>query len=79
MELVIACIVFLILLVVAVIVTWKLAISNRIKNYEAKVGSAEEKAREIKDAAIKEANTLKKEAKLEAQESALKTKNEVDK
>ncbi len=78
MELVIACIVFLILLVVAVIVTWKLAISNRIKNYEAKVGSAEEKAREIKDAAIKEANTLKKEAKLEAQESALKTKNEVD-
>lgn len=71
-------IVSLILLVITAFVSWKLAISNRIKNYEAKVGSAEERAREIKDAAIKEANTLKKEAKLEAQESALKTKNEVD-
>lgn len=77
-ELVIACVVFLILLVITAFVSWKLAISNRIKNYEAKVGSAEEKAREIKDAAIKEAVTLKKEAKLEAQEAALKTKNEVD-
>ena len=78
-ELIIACVVFLILLVITAFVSWKLAISNRIKNYEAKVGSAEEKAREIKDAAMKEAITLKKEAKLEAQESALKTKNEVDK
>lgn len=77
-ELVIACVVFIILLVITAFVSWKLAISNRIKNYEAKVGSAEEKAREIKDAAIKEAVTLKKEAKLEAQEAALKTKNEVD-
>ena len=75
---VVTCVVFLVLLVITAFVSWKLAISNRIKNYEAKVGSAEEKAREIKDAAIKEANTLKKEAKLEAQESALKTKNEVD-
>ena len=78
LELIIACVVFVILLVITAFVSWKLAISNRIKNYEAKVGSAEEKAREIKDAAIKEAVTLKKEAKLEAQESALKTKNEVD-
>ena len=77
-ELIIACVVFIILLVITAFVSWKLAISNRIKNYEAKVGSAEEKAREIKDAAIKEAVTLKKEAKLEAQEAALKTKNEVD-
>ncbi|MBQ3601607.1 MAG: ribonuclease Y [Lachnospiraceae bacterium] len=71
-------IVALILLVITAFVSWKLAISNRIKNYEDKVGSAEEKAREIKDAAIKEAVTLKKEAKIEAQEAALKTKNEVD-
>ncbi|MBQ1689067.1 MAG: ribonuclease Y [Lachnospiraceae bacterium] len=77
-KLIIAFVVFLVILVVAVFATWKLAISNRIKNYEAKVGSAEERAREIKDAAIKEAVTLKKEAKIEAQEAALKTKNEVD-
>ena len=77
-TLIVLCVVFVILLVITAFVFWKLAISNRIKNYEAKVGSAEEKAREIKDAAIKEAVTLKKEAKLEAQEAALKTKNEVD-
>ena len=76
---IIICIVCLVLLVITALVSWKLAISNRIKTYESKVGSAEEKAREIKDAAIKEAVTLKKEAKLEAQEAALKTKNEVDK
>lgn len=72
------CVVVLILLVITALVSWKLAISHRIKSYEDKVGSAEEKAREIKDAAIKEAVTLKKEAKLEAQESALRTKNDVD-
>lgn len=75
---IVICVVVLILLVITALVSWKLAISNRIKNYEDKVGSAEEKAREIKDAAIKEAVTLKKEAKLEAQEAALRTKNDVD-
>ena len=75
---VVICIVVLVLLAITALVSWKLAISNRIKNYEDKVGSAEEKAREIKDAAIKEAVTLKKEAKIEAQEAALRTKNEVD-
>ena len=78
-QMIVACVVVIILLAITAFVSWKLAISNRIKNYEDKVGSAEEKAREIKDAAIKEAVTLKKEAKLEAQEAALKTKNEVDK
>lgn len=57
---IVICVVVLILLVITALVSWKLAISNRIKNYEDKVGSAEEKAREIKDAAIKEAVTLKK-------------------
>ncbi|MCX4317456.1 MAG: Rnase Y domain-containing protein, partial [Lachnospiraceae bacterium] len=57
---------------------WKLAIANRIKNYEAKVGSAEEKAREIIDEAIKTAETKKREALLEAKEEALKNKNEFE-
>ena len=72
--------------IIAVIITgvivaplaWKLAISNRIKNYEAKVGSAEEKAREIIDEAIKTAETKKREALLEAKEEALKNKNEIE-
>ncbi len=46
---------------------------------EKKIGSAEGKAREIIDEAIKTAETKKKEALLEAKEENLKTKNELDK
>ncbi len=60
-------------------VAWNLAISSRIKNYESKVGSAEEKAREIIDQALKTAETKKKEALLEAKEESIKTKNELEK
>ena len=56
----------------------KIAISNHVKKYEAKVGTAEEKAREIIDEAIKTAETKKREALLEAKEEALKTKNEME-
>lgn len=57
---------------------WKLAIAYRIKVYEAKIGSAEEKAREIIDEALKTAETKKREALLEAKEEALKAKNEFE-
>lgn len=57
---------------------WKLAIAYRIKVYEAKIGSAEEKAREIIDDALKTAETKKREALLEAKEEALKAKNEFE-
>ncbi|MFQ9515528.1 MAG: ribonuclease Y [Eubacterium sp.] len=46
---------------------------------EKKIGSAEGKAREIIDEAIKTAEAKKKEALLEAKEENLKTKNELDK
>lgn len=54
------------------------------KNYhqkvsDKKVGSAEEKAREIIDEAVKAAESKKREALLEAKEESLKTKNELDK
>jgi len=64
---------------ITAVVAWNMAISNRIKNYESKVGSAEEKAREIIDQALKTAETKKKEALLEAKEESLKTKNELEK
>jgi ribonuclease Y len=57
---------------------WKIAISYRIKVYEAKIGTAEEKAREIIDEALKTAETKKREALLEAKEEALKAKNEFE-
>lgn len=49
------------------------------KQYDSKVESAEEKAREIIDEALKTAETKKREALLEAKEESLKTKNELEK
>ncbi len=46
---------------------------------EKKIGSAESRARDIIDEAIKTAEAKKKEALLEAKEENLKTKNELDK
>lgn len=69
----------LILLGVSVFISWKAAIAYRIKVVETKIGSAEEKAREIIDEALKTAETKKREALLEAKEESLKTKNELEK
>uniref|UniRef100_UPI0038CD2026 ribonuclease Y n=1 Tax=Velocimicrobium porci TaxID=2606634 RepID=UPI0038CD2026 len=63
----------------AAFIAWKSAISYRIKVVEQKIGSAEEKAREIIDEALKTAETKKREALLEAKEESLKTKNELEK
>jgi ribonuclease Y len=68
----------LVTLVIVVLLVWKTAIAYRIKVVEAKLGSAEEKAREIIDEALKTAETKKREALLEAKEESLKTKNELE-
>lgn len=60
-------------------ITWLLAVTYRKKNYESKIGSAEEKSREIIDEALKAAETKKKEALLEAKEENLKARNELEK
>ena len=65
-------------LVVSVILTWFIANAYRKKVYEAKIGSADEKAREIIDEALKTAETKKREALLEAKEESLKAKNEFE-
>ena len=69
-------------LITAIIVapiTWLAAVAYRKKSYESKIGSAEEKSREIIDEALKVAETKKKEALLEAKEENLKAKNELEK
>ena len=66
-------------LVIAVPITALVAINYRKKVVEAKLGSAEEKARQIIDDALKVAETKKREALLEAKEESLKTKNELEK
>jgi ribonuclease Y len=65
-------------LVITAILTWIIAIAYRKKVYEAKIGSADEKAREIIDEALKTAETKKREALLEAKEESLKAKNEFE-
>ena len=48
--------------VVVAVITWIAATQYRIKSYESKIGSAEEKSREIIDEALKVAETKKREA-----------------
>ena len=69
-------------LITAIIVapiTWIVAVAYRKNSYESKIGSAEEKSREIIDEALKVAETKKKEALLEAKEENLKARNELEK
>ena len=60
-------------------ISWFLFIAIYKKNYEAKVGKAEEKSREIIDEAQVIAETKKRETLLEAKEESIRTKNELEK
>ncbi len=64
--------------VVVAVIAWLFAISYQKKVYADKIGTAEEKSREIIDEALKVAETKKREALLEAKEESLKTKNELE-
>ena len=66
-------------LIVAVPVTMAIANAYHQKVSDQKVGNAEERARAIIDEAVKNAETKKREALLEAKEESLRTKNELDK
>ncbi len=66
-------------LVVVALITWFIATAYHKKVTDKKIGSAEAKAREIIDDALKTAETRKKEMLLEAKEESIKTKNELDK
>ena len=66
-------------LIVAAPLAWILATAYYKKVSEAKVGNAEEKAREIIDEALKTAETKKRESLLEVKEESIRTKNELDK
>ncbi len=64
------------LAVIASVITHFATVANLKKNAESKIGSAETKAREIIDDAVKTAEAKKKEALLEVKEESIKTKNE---
>ncbi|MCD7737290.1 MAG: ribonuclease Y [Lachnospiraceae bacterium] len=79
MPTVIAIIAVVVLLVLAVVISAAVSVNRYKKQTEAKLGNAEEKARQIIDDALKAAETKKREALLEAKEESLKTKNELEK
>ena len=68
-----------VIVVVVAVLTWFAAIAYRKKIAEAKIGSAEEKAREIIDDALRDAEAKKRDILLTAKEDAMKTKNDIDK
>lgn len=72
-------IVWIAICIVVAVVASLISILIRKKTVEKTIGSAEKKAREIIDDAIKDAEAQKKEMLLEAKEDNLKTKNELDK
>ena len=69
----------LVAVVLTAAITWSCAIGYRKKVVEAKLGNAEDRAREIVDEALKVAETKKREAMLEAKEESMKTRNELEK
>ena len=75
----IAVIIVLIAVVLTAVISVFATIAYRKSVSEAKVGSAEEKAREILDDALKNAEAKKREALLEAKEEALRAKNDFEK
>ncbi len=72
-------IIFAIILIVAVIVSSVVSITYRKNVVEKKNAEAEDRAREIIDEAVKNAEAKKKEILLEAKEESIKTKNDLDK
>lgn len=72
-------IVLIVVAIVVALISAFIATQVRKNVVEKKIGSAEGKAREIIDEAIKSAEAKKKEALLEAKEESLKAKNELDK
>lgn len=79
MPTVITIAVVIILVLAAAAISSLVSVSHYKKSMEEKLGSAEEKARQIIDDALKTAETKKREALLEAKEESLKTKNELEK
>ncbi|MBQ6368767.1 MAG: ribonuclease Y [Parasporobacterium sp.] len=64
---------------IGAVIFWSISKNRTIKDYNEKVGSAEDRARTIIDDALKTAESKKKEASLEIKEESIKAKNELEK
>ncbi len=72
-------IVAVVLIIAAGVIAWILGGNYQKKLINEKIGSAEQKSREIIDDALKTAEAKKREALLEVKEESLRSKNELDK
>ena len=68
-----------VVLLVAVLVSYKLGYNGKLKADSQKITNAETKAREIIDDALKTAEAKKRESLLEVKEESIRTKNEIEK
>ena len=78
-TIIVAIVAVVVALLIAVPITCKVAVDNKVKKDVEIVGTAEDKARSIIDEALKTAETNKREALLEVKEESLRTKNELEK
>ncbi|MDY5022939.1 MAG: ribonuclease Y [Blautia sp.] len=78
-TIIVAIVAVVVALLIAVPITCKVAVDNKVKKDVEIVGTAEDKARSIIDEALKTAETKKREALLEVKEESLRTKNELEK
>ncbi|MDO4490168.1 MAG: ribonuclease Y [Lachnospiraceae bacterium] len=76
---IVAVVAVIVAVLIAVPVASNIAVTKKVQQDAEKVGTAEEKARNIIDEALKTAETKKREALLEAKEENLRVKNEQDK
>lgn len=71
--------IIIVVLIVSATASWFLALNYRKNIVEKKNAAAEDRAREIIDEAVKNAEAKKKEILLEAKEESLKTRNDLEK
>lgn len=76
---IVAVVAVIVAVLIAVPLASKVAVAKKVQQDAEKIGTAEEKARNIIDEALKTAETKKREALLEAKEENLRVKNEQDK
>ena len=70
---------FVIAFAIAAVIFWKAGIADHKKKYESKVGSAEERSKQIIEDAIKTAEQKKREAIIEAKDEIAKARDDLEK
>ena len=77
-TIIVAIVAVVVALLIAVPVTCKVAVDKKVRKDAEIIGTAEDKARNILDEALKAAETKKRETLLEVKEESLRTKNELE-